>query len=396
MIRTRAAIYGLLTFALAAAAQTAASPRSIPYDVARQHEIKPHRRTIPLQGMDQGFNQLNLTLTISPTGDVTHAKAEGESKNLKFWPQLQGEVEQWRFVPFAEGGHPVTAEIEEYVDLVPPERLPKVHVAPPAVKPDSKVAITLDRSGCMGTCPSYSVSVRTDGIVFDGSGYVVASGKHTDRADSDAVRKLAKKFVAADFYSMDESYVAGVTDNPTYVLTISIDGESKKVSDYVGQWVGMPAIISDLEEEVDTFARTDRWIEGSDGLVAALHFERFNFHTFDAQVMLKEVASRGNANTLRELLESGIPLAPLPTPKLNEPFAAARFDHVGWLNAASRHSEALQFLIGAGASSKDQSDKDLALAGAAAIGDVKSVNALIAYGANPNADLRKLLVTEGD
>ena len=60
---------------------------------------------------------------------------------------------------------------------------------------------------------------------------------------------------------MDSSYVASVTDNPTYVLSISIDGHEKQVKDYVGSWVGMPAVITELEDDVDAFARTDRWIE---------------------------------------------------------------------------------------------------------------------------------------
>jgi ankyrin repeat protein len=66
----------------------------------------------------------------------------------------------------------------------------------------------------------------------------------------------------------------------------------------------------------------------------------------------------------------------------------------GWLNAASTHLDVLQVLIDAGASKDDQSDKDLALAGAARSGNVEAARALIAYGANPTADLSKYVVTE--
>jgi len=65
---------------------------SFDYDVARGHEIKPHRRTIPLKGVRPGFNQLRLTLIVSPAGDVASADASGEDEILKFWPQLQDEV----------------------------------------------------------------------------------------------------------------------------------------------------------------------------------------------------------------------------------------------------------------------------------------------------------------
>ena len=175
---------------------------SYDYDVARAHEIKPHRRTVPHAGIRPGFNQLRLTLVVSPLGDVVEADASGEDEIVKLWPQLEGEVLLWKFTPFEKDGKAVTAEVEEYLDLVPLERLPKHHVTAPAVRPDSKVLITLARSGCFGSCPSYSVTVSTEGIVFDGGGFVVAAGKHKDSVNPDEVRNLAKRFVAAGFYSM--------------------------------------------------------------------------------------------------------------------------------------------------------------------------------------------------
>jgi ankyrin repeat protein len=394
MIRNVIAFTCLLSSILLwASADKRPSYPSYDYDIARAHEIKPHRRTIPFQGVRPGFNQLRLTLTVSPTGDVMDAHASGPSELLKFWPQLQAEVRQWKFIPFEENGRAVTAEVEEYIDLVPPERLPKNHVAAPVLQPTSEVVITLQRTGCYGTCPSYTVTVGTDGMVFEGGGFIVAPGRHRDTIDQDEVRKLAENFVAADFYSMDATYSASVTDNPTYFISIAIDGHTKKVTDYVGSWEGMPAVVTKLEEEVDALAGTQRWIEGSEGLVQALQGERFDFQTFQAQVMLKQAASRGRTLTVREFLEAGVPLNPAPAPKPEEPYMGIPFEGVGWLNAASSHPEALQVLINAGASKNDQSDKDLALAGAADSGEAGAARALIAYGADPKADLSKLIVT---
>lgn len=384
----------LLTVFCQASGDKRPSNPSFDYEVARGHEIKPHRRTIPVKGVHPGFNQLRLTLVVSPAGDVVSVDASGDSKILKFWPQLQDEVLQWKFMPFRENGEAVTAEVEEYIDLVPPERLPTRNVPAPAVRPDSKVAITLQRTGCFGSCPSYCVTVSTEGIAFDGHSFVVAAGKHTDSVNADDVRNLAKRFVAADFYSMAASYRASVTDNPTYVLAIAIDGHKKEVEDYVGQWEGMPAVITELEDEVDTFARTQRWIEGKDGLAATLRGEKFNFEAFEAQVMLKEAATRGETDTVRELLDAGVPLEPKPAPKTEEPDTSVPFDGVGWLTAASQHADTLQVFIDALASKKDQSDKDLALAGAAGSGNLQAFRALIGYGANPNADLSNLTVVE--
>src|SRR5438874_13776533 len=66
---------------------------SFEYEVVRVHELKPHRRTIPLKGVRAGFNQLHLTLTVSPTGDVIDVDANGDKDAVKFWPQVEGEVQ---------------------------------------------------------------------------------------------------------------------------------------------------------------------------------------------------------------------------------------------------------------------------------------------------------------
>jgi ankyrin repeat protein len=158
--------------------------------------------------------------------------------------------------------------------------------------------------------------------------------------------------------------------------------------------VGMPAVITDLEEQVDALARTERWIKGAEGLVPALLAEKYDFQTFAGQTILKQASENGQTPTVRELLQAGVPLKPIPAPKPTHEYEGIPFEHVSWLNAAASHPDVLELLIAASASKNDQVDKDLALAAAANAGSLKSVKALIAYGANPNVDLTKLTVTE--
>jgi hypothetical protein len=247
---------------------TAAAQEPIPYETAASHEIKPQRFTFPLKGVTEGMHQLQLTLTVSRTGTVTDAKPDGgDTQDLQFWPQIKNQVLEWKFTPFDVNGKPANVQVEEFVNLVPPERFPTRHITPPTQRPDSRISITLERTGCFGSCPAYTVTLSTtDGIVFNGAAFVSAKGKHTDKIDANVVRTLAKKFIDADFYSMDSKYQASVTDNPGYYLSISIDGHEKKIEDYVGSWVGMPEIITELENDVDTMARTQRWIrDGAEG-----------------------------------------------------------------------------------------------------------------------------------
>lgn len=359
------------------------------YEAAQAHEAPPHHHPIRLEGAPEDLSQLHLTLVVSANGTVVKAKAESGSGAMKFWPAVKGQVMQWTFTPFERDGKPTAAEVEEYVDIVPPERMPKVHVPAPRVRKDSNVVITLRRTGCFGSCPSYTVSVSTSGIEFDGGGFVTAKGKHKATADPSAVRELAKTFIADDFYSMDPMYRANVTDCPTYVLTISVDGRTQRVVDYMGTWVGMPEVISDLEDEVDSFAQTKRWIDGTEGLVAALQAEGFNFKAYDAQVILKEAAQRGQTDTVQELLDAGVPLKPLAAPAPKEPYQEPLFAQVGWLDAASSHPATLKVLLDAGASKGEQDDLNMALLHAARAGQLESVRELIAAGADPNADFSK-------
>jgi ankyrin repeat protein len=367
----------------------------INYQTARTHVIKPHRRIIPVEGGGGRRDiRLHLTLTISPTGDVTSAQATGGNDTMTLWPQLQGEVSQWKFIPFEKDGKPTTVEVEEDIYVAPPERLPTTHVTPPPIKPDSKIAIMLERTpDAYCPCPIYSVAVTNTGIVYESHAFTVADGRHTDKTDPDAVRKLAKRFVDADFYSMSPRYAASAMFQPTYSLSIDIDGHSMKIEDYSGQLVGMPAVITELEEAVDDLARTSRWIEGADGLVDLLKTEKYNFHTLEAQIVLKRAAVQGQTATVQQLLAAGVPLQPLP-PKPEGTSAPVFFDNSGWLHAAALHPDTLQVLIDAKASKDDQNDKDLALAGAAAEGNLASVHSLLAYGANPNADLSKIIQPE--
>jgi ankyrin repeat protein len=395
------------------------SPPSYTAEVARAHEVKPYRHIIPLEGVSAGFNPVRITLIVLPTGAVLHAAVGGGIWPQDVYSQLREKVSQWKFTPFEENGKAVTATVEEYIELVPAERLPKKHVSAPVLHKDSKITIVLQRTGlgetalraqpatlisqCPGSCPSYTVTVSTNGIVFTGRDSVVASGKHTATVNPDDIRTLAKKFVAGDFYSMEASYRLSTTnqqaylflDQPTYVLSIAIDGHKKTVEDYLGFRAGIPAIITDLENEVDTFAGTQRWTEGGDGLVAALQAEHFDLQSFEAQTMLKRAASRGQSATVREFLKAGVPLGFLPVSKPETPSKAVPLSGVGWLAAASNQVGPLQVLMDAGVSKDDQPDKELALAAAAQAGNLATVRALIAFGADPQADLNKLVAVAG-
>jgi hypothetical protein len=149
--------------------------------------------------------------------------------------------------------------------LLPPERwalVPRSFPEPWGLK---SVKIELSRSVCYGRCPAYSVTIRGDGSVhFDGQRFVQIPGKHDARIAPDAVRELVRQFEKAKFFAAGDKYIAEVTDNPTYTLALTVGGKTKTVTDYVGEQVGMPLVITDLENAVDEAAGTERWIKGDE------------------------------------------------------------------------------------------------------------------------------------
>lgn len=173
--------------------------------------------------------------------------------------RIEGEayVLALRYPPLAR---PASVRMWESVDVFPPVRRPARSVPMPAYDA-STARITLERTGCFGSCPSYTVSITGDGsVLFDGKSYVAAIGRRTGTADPAAVRALYDQFRTADFMSLDDSYAADITDNPTYTLTLETAGVRKTVIDYVGVRAGMPDSVTALQDAVDRVAGTSQWI----------------------------------------------------------------------------------------------------------------------------------------
>ncbi|HEX4534465.1 MAG TPA: DUF6438 domain-containing protein [Rhizomicrobium sp.] len=137
---------------------------------------------------------------------------------------------------------------------------PAKHVAFPSIKDWSTLRITLQRSPCFGRCPTYKVEIRGDGsVIYNGGSFVAVTGERTAKIPQEKVRELYELFRKADYFWLNDSYGAAVTDLPTFTTSISYDGHSKSVRDYGGRMIGMPEIVGELELAVDDAADTTRW-----------------------------------------------------------------------------------------------------------------------------------------
>jgi hypothetical protein len=182
-----------------------------------------------------------------------------------FFPDAIREARAWKYRPFFKEGRPVPARFDGFIAVLPPELLPTDHVPFPPITDKSTVKIVFTRTECFGTCPVYEVQIEQDGtLVYNGRKHVVVKGQRLARISAEELSALLELFRNADFFSLDDKYALDVTDGPTYVTSITIDGRTKTVADYLGVSVGMPQSMTDLEQGIDRIAQTAKWVVGAD------------------------------------------------------------------------------------------------------------------------------------
>ena len=204
---------------------------------------------------------LTFEIVVTAQGRVESAEPMGDEK--RHLDEARAIEMARTFRPWTRDGKAIRVRTIDYVSLLPPERWALNSQSFPEPWDLKSVKIQLTRTACLGTCPAYRVTIRGNGSVhFSGERYVRIPGEHVAQIAPAAVREVVIQFEKAQFFAAGDNYIARVTDNPTYTLTLTVGGKTKTVTDYVGEQVGMPLVIVDLENAVDDAAGTERWIKG--------------------------------------------------------------------------------------------------------------------------------------
>jgi ankyrin repeat protein len=203
-----------------------------------------------------------------------------------------------------------SAQVGYRVEKLPNGGRPWTTVPFPEISDWSTLNISLSRSACYGTCPSYKVEVHGDGtVLYDGDYHVAIPGKHRGSIAPETVRELYDAFKKAQFFWLFDEYTAPITDHSSYRLSISFDGRHKAVIDYVGPEVGMPREAHALEGLIDMAAGTEKWVKGNGETVASLKSEGWDFRSTAADhlKLLSGAAQAGNESLVHGLLLEGVP-----------------------------------------------------------------------------------------
>ncbi len=128
---------------------------------------------------------------------------------------------------------------------------------PPKSLDYKHAVITLKRTACYGFCPVYTLTIYGDGrIVYEGEACVGVTGRQTAQISPDDVKALVDEFYRIDYFSLKDEYRAPETDLPTTITSITVDGRSKEVLDYVAG----PVELKELEDRIDEVAGSEKWV----------------------------------------------------------------------------------------------------------------------------------------
>jgi hypothetical protein len=130
-----------------------------------------------------------------------------------------------------------------------------------SVKPAHDYAsalIKLERTVCYGKCPAYTLQIEGNGKVsYDGKAYVQVQGPQTSQIDAKAVQALVDEFFKIDYFALKDTFTEPISDMPTTITSISIDGKKKEVYDYYGA----PSSLKALEAKIDEVANSAQWVK---------------------------------------------------------------------------------------------------------------------------------------
>ena len=127
------------------------------------------------------------------------------------------------------------------------------------------VTIQLERIGCFGTCPAYSVTIHGDGqVAYSGKSHVKETGMHEGRIGMDKIKALTSEFAKNKFWGLAEDYSEATcsgrvcTDMATAITELTVKGVTHRVKHYYGCG-SAPKSLFFLEAAIDESANSAQW-----------------------------------------------------------------------------------------------------------------------------------------
>lgn len=130
------------------------------------------------------------------------------------------------------------------------------------VPTNSQVIISLQRTTCFGTCPSYEITIYENGtVVYEGRDFVGAIGTRKTNIGEEKVQQLVAKIESIGYFSLQDNYVEVMaTCNSSAITYVKIGEKEKRISHYNGDF-NAPGELFSVEEAIDEMVNSRQWIE---------------------------------------------------------------------------------------------------------------------------------------
>ncbi len=122
--------------------------------------------------------------------------------------------------------------------------------------PADDFSLTLERIGCLGSCPDYKVTIQSNGTLqYEGRHYVHVKGVREKKVPLTVVHRLVQKLQEEDFFHWEQ--IGGVClDTPETHITATLNGVRKDVV----EGCGAPGKVLKLANEIEKITGVKRWI----------------------------------------------------------------------------------------------------------------------------------------
>lgn len=95
--------------------------------------------------------------------------------------------------------------------------------------------VSMKRTPCYGKCPAYMVDIYDNGnVVFNGKSFVDYIGEHNGTISQEDINSIKEKINSINFFELDDKYDSNVTDFPSCIIDVNMDGKTKSILDRVG------------------------------------------------------------------------------------------------------------------------------------------------------------------
>ncbi|MEJ6735597.1 MAG: DUF6438 domain-containing protein [Flavobacteriales bacterium] len=119
--------------------------------------------------------------------------------------------------------------------------------------------LTMERTPCFGTCPSYKIFIfNTGNVIFEGYSNTKYIGKFNTQLTKKQLKEIQQMMDEIDITGMRDVYDSEVTDFPSTILfLVSNNRHRKKILDRVDA----PASLKQFEKLIDFLVLNDQLIQ---------------------------------------------------------------------------------------------------------------------------------------